>query len=664
VPYQALEESSGTVKDQVVRSLHWLAECYNDSRRAAACFELAVCYASGFGTDATGEKGYALRGKNAMKWAAESARAGDERARLSLYPLAKTFAIDFPQEIALDQWLVELAEKGSSTALRQLRCRNARLYDEALCCFRSLYFLDDDNLATVFQCSIEESTVLDKGLNDRGDTFMHYWATTGNIDNFRGIPEACYSTTNFNAVNNFGETPLLCAVRAGHHEITQFLAARDCSAKISNYLQENPLHFVSSINDQEVAMITRLLVDAGARINERASGSSYPSRQDTFPLVGGSPVMRAVMTNNPMAAMALLHLEDELISNGRLPPQFATRGSRLRNLLAYAVRLHHTSVLRVLERRFQEDDVACIDDIKFWDNGKLTSLPAFCVRGGVSINPASGEDWPEKFWRIMRSDGAPEAALDDCLELLNKWGVDLQEHECGGESNALLLATRLGRRDAVSWLLNALTLTNTKIPAAVRLSEPELQLDVASSRSESADSFISTHDTFEQPNDSAYANPTNGLLPRGVGSGEDGVIATTHFLNIGLVEVIQICINSGQRGVFFDLLRYANGCALNRGKSCLVTCLKYFDNRLAHASKNGWKSKSTLWGLLSRHPERNVSCFFPGISSRCGAILLPDEREQVLEHKECWETFDGTLNYPLLFLSLIIRSPCKDIALS
>lgn len=450
IPYQALNNISLIVKDLVTRALHVVAESQDDPRQAAACFELCICYSCGFGVSSAVNNPQA----EAASWLIKASIYGDKFARAMTPRLLKAMGQDdnqMPPE--MDQWLVESAQQGCSIALESLLEIDHDLGLQALSSFRRKYcghstpYLLDAHLRMASTCAP------DHVLNDRGDKLVHRAASTGEWQLLIAAERQYNVRSDLDCQNYLGETPILCATRAGHALIVLELLKGQATARLANHPNENPLHFLTSIDTRYVSDIAAGLMEAGADMNAEAISSSTSRIFETKPIAGCCPILRAVMAGRHDVLNANLELEQNLGAKNPNHRDILT-GSKLRRMVTWALRLYHLEVLNVLLIWKGPYLRSALGNVKMWSNGKRLSLLALHILGPVSSNSQSGYDSPERFWGYMNHGTALQSRIRQILEILQgDCGISVLE-PCGEERNALLFAIRHGRVEAIKALLS------------------------------------------------------------------------------------------------------------------------------------------------------------------------------------------------------------------
>ena len=435
--------------------------------------------------------------------------------------------------------------------------------------------------------------------------------------------------------NYAGETALVQAARAGHTKLVQSLIRHGADGSIINDLREGPLHFLTQFDDEDVAQVARDLgrCGASAHLQTVARGSSCGNHQSTRVSGGGTPAHRAVLAGSLSALKALFDLEDQLLSTGTAMP--TTGQGMLRRLLAYAFKLHHVEIVKLLIERI--DTPKSIPEVNIWDNGRLLNLRELAIRGTVSVNPACGFNWPERFARMMRFGRDYTSVLCDCLELLDQ--------SCGILSweKALeygFLAISLGRRDVVPFLasrvLSGEPEPNPPEPNLPEDSSPDREDETGPSSSSSA-AETSRNDT---PNNEPLLEVEDQNELPFAGTIEPIRHIKNHALAWRVAILVHVAIGYGQRGILYDLLRFEDKVGLLPGnrERCAVSnepCV-YFEGSIDGRAN------------------------FPPSAEPFRVRILGEQEKPAAD-----ETFvDGTMNYYLLYMHSISCSQVEDIALA
>jgi hypothetical protein len=460
---------------------------------------------------------------------------------------------------------------------------------------------------------------LDDSLNSRGDSILHYAASIGDLELLERLISNYSETADINCQNDFGETPLLHAARAGQARAVRLLVQRGADARILSRIRESPLHFLVDFDDQDVQQVSIDLALAGAssHLQTAAAESTCNTLHRMNPTGRGTPAQRAVLAGNALVLRTLLDVED-LAEDNSLRISLSAK----RRMLAYAVKLHHADVIEMLVTRMS--DLASPDKIRIWDNGRLLSLEELLLFGSVSTNPSSGLNWPERFSRMMRFGKDYMEPLQRCVQLLYAHGY--LDQDC---RSTVYMAITHSRRDLVSCFIPRLTdyypsLLNTATTAGHQAvsaySRPYAQ---------------QRHLQYQLPNGSSGTG-TRGLEFSPIcmepiwGASLD---MEAHRKSSTLAVWAAYSINKAERAIFEDLIRNEGGTALNPGPRL----------RMAFTSH-------TVRYLLS----------IPRYASQLYLrSLQPHENPKTGE-----KFFNGNLNYFAFYMNSIMLSSYEESSLS
>ncbi|KAK1765832.1 hypothetical protein QBC33DRAFT_542624 [Phialemonium atrogriseum] len=630
IPYQALAEMPGSLHGHVVRVLTHVANKEDgDYRAAAAAFELAVCYSSGFGIPPEVEINDKEAEANAMAWLLRAAQASDQRARLSLVPVYEAFGGQLPPEVPIHAWLEDLVKEGCTLALDPLRRLSPSSHEQILRYHRQTYcgrrhlVLSEDFTVDVTGDAPER---LRGWLNDNHDTVLHYVASKGSLDLLDGLKDrGVIDSELLNKTNRDGDTPLLQAVRAGHADMARALLLLGAQAGIANNLNETVLHFLVNLDDKDIEDIADKLAKAGARplLQKIADGSSSGGFDGFDIMDSNSAALRAVSKDNAAALRALFHMEDSSPSTGQFGP---TAKATVWRLLAFALRFHQTRVLDVLAERLESNMGSVINSRKFWFDNNLTTLLEACVFGPVSSNEAFGFDYPERFTRILRFGVHYRPALASCLHFLVRHGAAVKGiHRFAIENR---------RRDAISELTLA-------IYSNSRLSWARLAIDPP--RHAIFHDLLSMHSRAAQGAPSWAAGVRFPLLylSQILAGGIDPALLqiftkwlrqtcnsrSTHWVPQNPTEEAQLqrCAGSTTSMQFHPLYS-----AYRRKRPDIMSILFEFGASLQDRTTNGITTLGTILRLSPTKPQRIAALLQIAVDSRSECIIRIEDLATIL----------------------------------
>ncbi|KAG7284947.1 hypothetical protein NEMBOFW57_009562 [Staphylotrichum longicolle] len=437
--------------DHIEDALQRVAESLEDTRRAAAWVELAMCHASRITRHSGPEFGGDCWRTSATTSLLNAAELGDAWARAVALRVSEALGQPIPERYDIRGWLFDAASKGSSIALESMVEVKRRGATEALRTYRQTFCGNPGRLYDGVEPTprfLEDPGLL---VNSRQDTVLHWVASVGNLSILQTLSPSLLNTPLVNARNEQGDTPLLCATRAGHFDLVRMLLDLGADANLANVLFENPLHFLTCLDGPDIPGAARLLVDAGADPSAEATDYSGNTYLDPRPRGRSCPSLRAIFANDAHTLDTLIKLTVHSLSvtaaHEAIP--LATQ----RTLMAWALRLHHPEVLQVLERHFGGTRLLnSLGQTYIWSNGRRCSLPELCIIGGVAASPASGFDIPEPMFRMINHGRNYIQNLERSLGFLARHEPTIFAQPCGKARNALFFAIREGRADAVRFL--------------------------------------------------------------------------------------------------------------------------------------------------------------------------------------------------------------------
>ncbi|WQF80917.1 Putative serine/threonine-protein kinase, active [Colletotrichum destructivum] len=634
IPYSELNNIGGVVKQQVLHSLLRVAQTEADTRATTSFFELCVCYSSGFGLGPDGPDH-----SEASRWLISAAAAGHRWAWSICHRVSGFIPEENTRQTPMGTWLSESVTQGSRVALQCLEAIDPDEAARALALYRRTFCGNPDMLFLHIDPESAYDIQKDRRLTARGDTILHWAASVGHLNWIQTVL-SYDSGKEIDLRNDQGDTALLCAMSAGHHAVVMELLRAGADASINNGINESPLHFLDNLDERQIRPVAIDLVKSRANPFAEASGYSGNACLEVKPTVPGCPLARTAAPNSYVAFEALL--DAELHFPGSHDASILPRAnSKFRRIVARAIQLCPVEILHVLKRRLQYFNQVDFGSIEIWDNRRRVTLPALCILGNSSAFVKSGIDWPEKFWRLVNFGGAHAARQGAILQLLCAQGVDLNFSNHGGPHNAVFLAVREGRRDALRWLLSSDTFSPDEVFGEHRPSG-------RGGRNE----FLSFPVGFQNNDykmDGSGRKPGVPLLrgipfcirnPRESGSGTQWILA----------DAVMASIEHGHVDIFSDLLNARSSLALRyipvsyfgvKPAPELSSLMAKF-KRFARALKHG-----TAKRCIYQYEELNPG----GFSLAWSHIFVANDVEQVAE-----------LDLPLLYMTLISYSIHHDMS--
>ena len=638
-----MDVTSSVVKKHIVFSLTKLVQNIEhdiaDERAAAACFELCICHASGFGTDSDQSE--------ALKWLVQAARSGILTAQSVCHNVISALGLSGPSATEIDHWLVTAAQKGSWTALQSLRIRDSSHYKATLEVYRRRFLISAEMHAkdfTAVEDGPDRPWPMDPSFytiprNNSNQTMLHWAAAQGNVGLFQFLATArILSPQSLDVQDATGDTPLIHACRAGRHAVAIILLFSGVTAKTSNLNGENPLHFLYAIDENEVRLLAELLVEQGADCSQEAKESSTnPPRFDPTVLARGCPLTRAVTLNKPLLVKTLLDLihryRTMASTEDFVPRERKLWRSTLCKLYAWGCRLQNHLVLEELSEPLKTALGSEAPDLTLSIRNQLYSFPALTIDGYVSDSPLYGYDFPERFWRYMYHGKNHQISLFGTIGFQLRFGANFHDVSCCGERSALFYAIKKGRADAVSLLIQNFDESH---PFRAFGTLPSREL------------VMSSHETLEphpeRPN---------------------------HSYREGLVEAVRLCIRAGKDDIFNMLLKTHASEALNPG----IVFPVYYDWLLDEGNLDDNKVRR----LVGMSKVNDVTQYFPKLfgfdstelSDQSDNHPIQRMKGRIFQRKRTWPSTedprslaclsDGRINYALLYMTLIIESPHRDL---
>jgi ankyrin repeat protein len=284
-------------------------------RVTAAAFALGVAHMQGFG-------GSSL--KTACFWFHTAGRQGHA---LSQALFAK-FTADYhfgslEQEKEARSWLQASASNGSKSALCQLKQQDGNLRNACLKKFRTFFWaraydIPESWISTILSPNLDWlPSVPDATVLGRYDNSLLQCAAMMGVCSvahaiIQTVKDSDTKSALINKKNSRGDTALLLVCKAGHASLAQDLLEAGADASLCNNNGENALHWLTSLDDDQIFDIAWALVSGGARVEQSA--------RDDFELISktasqyfhrsppGTPLHRAADGANIVAIRTLLSL--------------------------------------------------------------------------------------------------------------------------------------------------------------------------------------------------------------------------------------------------------------------------------------------------------------------------------------------------------------------
>jgi len=241
-----------------------------------------------------------------------------------------------PPQYPWSDWLFKCAFMGSFAALEDLQSLDSQETKKAVEILRyrkcgvGADFFQNANLVNGWShhtlsdlalleevikssCEVQQTTrITDLTVNQRGDGLVHFASSCGSeflIWMLKQEPELRDSC------NCYGETPLVCAMRAGHVELVRHLLQSGADASKATVNGDSPLHWLVSIADQDIKSLLPLLMECGSDIHAVAKAPLTYVTQDVGidyaygeQYCTGTALHWAVCKNRPILVKELLDL--------------------------------------------------------------------------------------------------------------------------------------------------------------------------------------------------------------------------------------------------------------------------------------------------------------------------------------------------------------------
>ena len=296
----------------------------------------------------------------ALENMAQAARRGNALALAYVYRFFQACDRPLPADIPVLENLRVMALSGSRTALQDLAKVGNKMVHSVWWHLKHGYggvgagwYLPDQWLHGLSaDILIQDKVALDEigshkelsnlTVNLRGDGLLHATAATGSYR----LMERLLDDYNMdvNQRNRHGETPLLCAARAGHGLVVELLLDHHASAILQAENGETPLHWLISfsIGPAALKMGQELVNRGGANVdactNRNISHAHFQSHIDVDYQLPGTPLLWAVRRNRPDIVSFLLSVGADSQKEFRMPTPDAP--------LAWAAVMHHTTCLQ------------------------------------------------------------------------------------------------------------------------------------------------------------------------------------------------------------------------------------------------------------------------------------------------------------------------------
>ncbi|KAL3478344.1 kinase-like protein [Aspergillus californicus] len=336
-------------------------------------FVLASYYINGYGTKIDYEAATRLLNLSSNK-------AYDHvSSRAYAYRIGKALDPSYVFTQAVYDNLSMMALKGSRSALIDLKDVAPVHYEWTQGILRDVMagvgasFFHNINLLHGFQHSqwlatFDEPEILVRNLsslnriseykvNKRGDGILHFAACVGKVQAIEALLDA-FASLHIDQKNDKGETPLLCATRAGQVGTVLKLIELGADAAVAAENGETCMHWLLSFKDEDILAIGDALMKAGAKLREftreRVSHSEFQSGIDVDFQLPGSPLTWAIHHDRPCIVQFLLDKIPGGVSEWINQPSDPRASPPP---LEYAASYHHVGCLELLLDALDRDEI-------------------------------------------------------------------------------------------------------------------------------------------------------------------------------------------------------------------------------------------------------------------------------------------------------------------
>ncbi|RKL36562.1 hypothetical protein BFJ72_g8111 [Fusarium proliferatum] len=300
-------------------------------------FLLTALYINGYGVDKDTSQ--------ASRWLFHAWGVKHPLASAYGYRIARAIGLTFDNTDGVIETLELMALRGSRTALEDLATISKETYEKTKKTIRdvlagtganfffktemlhgfahNMWMRTFENIPVLLENFSQFDSIADYTANKRGDRILHVAASCGQTEAIGALLNH-FPSLEVNQLNDQGETPLLCACRAGHHGTVLWLTSNGATASAARN-GESPLHWLISFDDQEIESVGPALIQAGADANAKtttfiAYQGAFPASLDIDRLPEGYPIGWATHCDRPKIVKFLLsHAADPRMCNTSWP---------------------------------------------------------------------------------------------------------------------------------------------------------------------------------------------------------------------------------------------------------------------------------------------------------------------------------------------------------
>ncbi|RGP65952.1 hypothetical protein FSPOR_6974 [Fusarium sporotrichioides] len=313
-------------------------EAKKDMLNPPEAFLLTALYINGYGVDKDTSQ--------ASRWLFNAWGVKHPLASAYGYRIARAIGLTFDNTDGVIETLDLMAMRGSRTALEDLAIVSKDAHKETKKRIRDVFagtganfFFKTEmlhgythdmwmrtlgNIPILLENFSQLNHIADYKVNKRGDRILHVAASCGQTEAIGALLDR-FPSLEVNQLNDQGETPLLCACRAGQTDTVSWLTSHGAAASVAALNGEASLHWLISFDDQEIESVGPALIRAGADMNAKtvtsiAYQAGFPAALDIDRLPEGYPVGWASHCDRPKIVKFLLsNTADPRICNTSWP---------------------------------------------------------------------------------------------------------------------------------------------------------------------------------------------------------------------------------------------------------------------------------------------------------------------------------------------------------
>lgn len=221
-----------------------------------------------------------------------------------------------------------------------------------------------------------------------------------------------------------GSTAIIRAAKALRFDVAKALIqCNGFTAKISNYKQQNVLHFLPNFSDEEAVSILPALFQSGADFDQECYyiERGWDNAPDLTPRIRACPLLQTVLCDRLALFRALLE-QIHRVQGGRQNCRLCESGSRFRKIVAIAIMMRRASIVEAIQEHRKAHGTVDITDmrrIEVWYNQELKPAWQLAISG-----PAALAELPESFTRAVMYGRSADDILRETLALI--WQDDIE----------------------------------------------------------------------------------------------------------------------------------------------------------------------------------------------------------------------------------------------